>query len=385
MDLIIQKASVKDIDELLGLYVSVYGDDYPLEIGTNKKCMHEALESPEKFLWLVMRDQEQSVIAGSTIIEMDREFKIGKVTGVTVSPKYRGTHIASKLIKYGVDIVLNQKKLVNSLYATSRTLGIASQSMFLNNGFLPLGIFPNARKIKTYETLTLMGIFAEGVLEQRALVERVPSSVAQIFKIGNEAIDCDIAPRRVQDCPIELRENHVDSFDDNFEFIFAPNFVNKRFEELFVDDDESVFYPFHTPNLIISSEKTELEIFASFNKKDHYCVWITANGKISALQDNFKNLIFQMKELGIYYVETLVRADYFDTITFLTENRFLPSAIYPAMREEDGEMHDYILLNRTMVPLDFSDAKIHDAFKPYVNSYAKQWLHLNLSAIEGIQ
>jgi hypothetical protein len=113
-------------------------------------------------------------------------------------------------------------------------------------------------------------------------------------------------------------------------------------------------------------------------------VWITANNKISDLRDNFKKLVFAMKEIGIYYIETLVRVDYFETICFLTENRFLPSAIYPAMREEEGKMHDYVLLTRTMVPLDFSDAQIHDCFRPYVQQYAKKWVQLNLSMVEGV-
>ena len=382
MDLLIQKASIQDIDELLGLYVSIYGDDYPLEIGTNKKVMKSALLDPETFLWLVMRDNERGVIAGSVIFELDLEYRIGKVTGAAVNKTYQGHGIATKLIQYGTEIVLKQKNKVNSLYATSRTVNVASQAMLLNNGFAPLGIFPNARKIKTYETLTLVGMFNEGVLEKRAQVAMIPPPLKPIIEISNEVVGLENCVEETKACPI------VDSNgeeDDHFEFIFAPSFVTKRFNEIFKDDKESIFYPFHKPNLIIASEKTDLEIYASFNKKDHYCVWITANERLSEHRGSFKQLMFSMKELGIFYVETLIRVDYYDTICFLLENRFIPSAIYPAMREEDGKMHDYVLMTRTMVPLDFSDASIHEKFKPYVNQYAKQWLHTNLSIVEGIE
>lgn len=384
MDLMIQKASLNDVEELLGLYVSVYGSDYPLLIGTNKDVMQAALKDPHKFLWLVMRDQERSIIAGSCIIEIDHEYKIGKVTGVAVSSNYRNKSIAKRLIEFAVDIVLREKKSVHSLYATSRTVSMGSQVMLLENQFIPLGIFPNARKIKSYETLTLVGRFGEGVLERRARVQKIPEVIAPLYKICNEVTKSGWFPEVVEACPVS-EVNITDSDDENFEFIFAPKFVERRFNEAFANDKESTFYPFHYPNLIISGCKSDFEIYASFSKKDHYCVWITSNRTLRELANKMKKLIFALKEIGIYYIEVLVRSDYFETICYLTENRFLPSAIYPAMREEEGAMHDYILLTRTMVPLDFSDTQIHAAFKPYINQYAKQWLSMNLNIVEGIQ
>jgi len=381
MDLIIQKASLDDVDELLGLYIAVYGPDYPLEVGTNRAIMQEALRDTSEVLWLIMRDTERDVIAASVIFEMDLSLRIGKVMGAVVANGYRGQKVATKLINYGIQVVLESKKQVNSLYATARTVDISSQAMLLNSGFLPLGIFPNARKIKSYETLTLLGMFSSGVLEKRSAIDKVPERLLPIVEICNKQIGHDHDKIESYSCPSLPVEVDI---EDDFEFIFAPQFVEKRFEEIFSDDEESLFYPFHKPNLIISSVNTDLEIYASFNKKDHYCVLITANESIRSLQGKFKKLMFSMKEHGIYYVETLIRIDYFESICFLLDNRFLPSAVYPAMREEEGKLHDYVLLTRTMVPLDFSDAKIHEAFKPYVNQYVKQWLHLNLSIVEGV-
>jgi len=388
MELIIELAEVSDVEELIGLYVSIYGKDYPLELGTNAIAMKKAIEKRDEFLWLVMRDTEKGVTAGSIIFELDYNFKIGKVMGAVVGNPYQGQKVATRLIKEGVSRVFDEERGANrrihSLYATARTIGLSSQFMLINSGFSPLGIFPNARKIKTYESLTLLGMFAPGVLDRRAPLGQISKRIEPILKICNHAIgrDDSISPQVIE-CP---GESPVEgSEEDEFEFIFAPTFVEKRFAEKFAEDRESIFYPFHTPNLIISSVQTDMEVYASFNKKDHYCVIITANQSIKNLSGKFKKLIFSMKELGIYYVETLVRMDYFETICFLLDNRFLPSAVYPAMREEDGMMHDYILLTRTMVPLDFSDATIHPDFNPYVYEYVKQWLHLNLSIVEGIE
>ncbi|MBT3586918.1 MAG: GNAT family N-acetyltransferase [Halobacteriovoraceae bacterium] len=384
MDLVIEKAQLKDVEELLGLYISIYGDDYPLSLGTQKKVMVEAISDNDRYLWLVMRDTLSGVLAGSTIIEMDLEYCIGKVTGVTVSPTYRGQKIAQNLISFGVEQVLRKEKKVHSLYATARTEGLSSQQMFLKNGFIPLGIFPNCRKIKSYETLNLLGIFSDEGLARRADVQKIPENLAAIYQTVNSEIGIDKQPGVIEACPITdfVPSETLDDVDD-FEFIDAPQFIQRRFDNLFAEDKESVFYPFHHPNLLIASQKLDLEIYASFNKKDHYCVLITANKSIKCLRNNFKQLMFSMKELGIYYVETLVRVDYFDAICFLSENRFIPSAIYPAMREEEGMMHDYVLLTRTMVPLDFSETTFSPRFLPYVNQYTKQWMKLNLSTVMG--
>ncbi len=384
MNLIIQKASSTDADELLGLYLGLYGENYPLEIGTRRKTMLKALLDPERFLWLVMRDQDKGIIAGSMIFEIDPWFRIGKVTGAAVNKKYQGYGVATRLIAYGVDIVLHEKKLVNSLYATARTASLGSQMMLIRNGFKPLGIFPNARKINSYETLALLGLFNKGILEERASVDKIPANLEPISKIVSDVVGSGINFSKVETGP-PVGVEDSDEEGEDFEFIFAPHFVEKRFDECFSHDEESVFYPFHRPNMIIASEQSNLEIYASFSKKDHYCVWITANENISSHRGQFKKLMFALKEQGIYYVETLVRADYFDTICFLTENRFIPSAIYPAMRQQEGLMHDYVLLTRTMVPLDFSNATVHESFRPYINQYAKQWLHMNLSIVEGIE
>jgi RimJ/RimL family protein N-acetyltransferase len=385
MDLIIEQATFADVDELLALYLSIYGDNYPLEIGTKRIVMENALSKPSEFLWLIIRDNEKGSIAGSTIIEIDLDFKIGKVTGVTTHKNYRGQGIASKLIEFGTNKVVHQEGLVNSLYATSRTISKASQVMFLKNGFKPLGIFPNARKIKSYETLTLLGYFGKGVIERRKPSLKVPAFMKPISDVVCAAINVEKIAEEFDECPLTkpIVPGEEYSLEGGFEFISAPHFIKKRFDIMFQDDDESVFYPFHKPNLLIASVTDDFELYASFNEKDHYCVIITANEGISELGDRFKKLLFQMKDKGIYYVETLVRMDYSNVICFLAENKFLPSAVYPAMREEDGYMYDYVLLTRTMVPLDFSETQIDDSFKPYVAQYAKQWIHMNLAAVEG--
>ena len=375
----IRRANVNDREELLSLYLNVYGDDYPLELGTNKQLMTKLLENQDCAFWFVAEISDRPGIAASCVVELEPEFKIGKVTGAAVHPLCTGLGLSTRLIGHAVSTVMEKAPSINTLYATTRTVTMASQKMLLSNGFKPLGIFPNARKIKTYETLTLMGYFREGVLEKRSPVQKIPPSLVELYLQTNKSIG-DIRPvELVEDCPAFSTDTaHADS---KWEFIQAPEFVEKRFNEIFSNDRESTFYPFHKPNLIISNRDLGVEMFASFNKKDHYCVIISSNKPITTINGHFKQLAFSFKEIGVYYLETLVRLDSFEAICFLGANRFLPSAYYPAMREIDNVAHDYVLMTRTMVPLDFSESQIAPEFTPFVKEYVRQWIDLNLSTV----
>jgi RimJ/RimL family protein N-acetyltransferase len=380
----IEHAKLEDVDELLSLYLSVYGEDYPLEVGTKRSVMTEAICSPEKYHWYVMRCEESGLISASGIIQIDNSNRIAKLSGVAVHSNFRKHGLATELISYAVNEVLRVHKLANSIYATARTITHSSQTMLLRNGFIPLGFFPNCRKIKTYETLALMAIFADGVLEKRNPNIELPSSIHPFASLVEKEISGYPSFYKSKDVEVKKEKcfNDLSSKEGEFEFIFAPQFVQKRFDETFKDDKESVFYPFHRPNLIISNMEDDFEVFATFSKKDHYCVIITSNKSIVDFGKKLNKMLFAMKELGIYYVETMVRLDRFEPIHFLTENDFLPSAIYPAMHEEDGHVQDYVLLTKTMVPLDFSEISIHESFRPYFNLYAKQWIDMHLNTLK---
>ena len=155
-------AQVNDAEELLRLYYLIYHDSHPLPICSNRKVMTAALADPNTH-WYVIRDTKTNAIIASTIFETDPVYLIGKLTGVVVHPDFRRQSLASKLIAKGTDDLLRPKGNIRSIYTTTRTTSRGPQIMCLDNGFLPLGIFPNAHKLVEYETLTLMAKYGEGV------------------------------------------------------------------------------------------------------------------------------------------------------------------------------------------------------------------------------
>ena len=124
------------------------------------------------------------------------------------------------------------------------------------NDLRPLGIFPNARKIKHYETLTLMGIYADGVLERREPVSKVPPQMLPLYDAIGDVFGDSGHPSVGHTCPVAKVDSEL--IEDDFEYIDAPMFVEKRFDEIFKGDKESIFFPFHKPNLIISSQDSPL-------------------------------------------------------------------------------------------------------------------------------
>jgi len=386
MDIVIDQARKTDVRKLMNLYFQVYGRDYPIKIGNDARAMRLAIETPCEYLWLVGRDRDKyDKIVASTVFQLDRKTKIGRVIGVVVLPKYRGKSIAHKLISHGSNQLLQEQVDINALYTTTRTLSISGQLMFLNNDYVPLGIFPNAHKIKNYETLTLMGKFREGVLSKRKYIPVISEKLKPILKISNQFLGKKGDPQFEERASIHKNYRFKKgASEENFEFIFAPEFVKSRFCKLFQDERDDYFFPFDAPNLLISAVKSDLELYAYFGAKDHYCALIACNKSILQYGHHLEKLIFQMKDYGIAYIEALLRLDWDVSIEYLLRHRFLPSALYPALKEKDGHFYDFILLSRTMQPIDFQGMEIDSAFKPYIDQYINQWISMHVSSLSVV-
>ncbi len=389
MDFQIDRARIIDIPDLLGLYHSAYGDSYPLKIGTDRDVMKKALSSPKECFWPVVRAMPEGKIVASAIFELDPVESIGKLSGVVVSKEVREYGLAKEIIQYGMKEVFD-KYSINSLYATARTISLSSQRMLLSTGFLALGIFPNARKIKTYETLALLVAYKElALFKERSAPKKLPTMLAELYAEASNNLRMNLYNSKYCLCEeyfVKGSESVVDDGGraDEFEYIYAPSFVERRFKD-FLDSGKIIrqrsYFPFNQPNMVITNG-SEVEIFANFSKKDHYCVLIASTGKIHEMGAAFERMIFTIKDLGVYYIELIVQVDHLEELCFLVQNRFLPSALYPAMIKVDGTYRDFVVLARTMVPLDFSDISVDHAFKGYIDQYVKMWAHVNLESFK---
>ncbi len=366
-----------DVDELLQLYFLVYGNDYPFQLGTEREAMTKAIRS-RQCEWVIVRENYRSRIVGSGIFEIDPFYQISRLSGVVVHPEFQGRQIAQHLIAEGLHHVLNVRTDVRSVYAATRTFSLGPQVMCLKNGFLPLGIFPNAHRVREYETMTLMAKFKSGVLEQRRPVQRVPEKLVPIVSVMNQVLNLEERFERVEHkAPVARRTAF-----ENWEVIVAPAFVKRLFEERFQDPYDK-FFPFHEPNMLVVSETGDVEIFGYFRKKDQYCTFIALNRPLSEIGSRLRGFLARARDdFRISYIEILISLEHVESIESLIENQFLPSAIYPAMLMTPQGPKDLVLMSRTMEPLNFREIQVESSFKPYIDQYVSLWKQMSLESVD---
>lgn len=378
---VIERAQVSDVDEIINLYRLVYGKKYPISYGTDPDLLGRAILNQKTHLVLVARDEVHKVITGALITEIDLENRIGKLMGLVVHPTFQKNKIGNQLVMYVDKHFLEEGNDVNSLYATTRTVTVGPQRVFIKNHYLPLGIFPNAHRLHQYETVTLFAKFRKGLLEKRMPPAEAPASLIPMYQILQNLVPGLSLPE-------SLEEVSSSAFSDvnqewEFEIIRAPNYVYRKFLETFPDPKDR-FFPFHTPNMLIADKKGRIEIFAYFSKRDGYCTLIKSTKPISELSGKLTSLYMQLDDIGVSYIEVLVNVQRTASIETLLSGQFVPSAIYPAMREINGKYEDYIVLSRTMEPLNFRGMAVISHFKPFIDLYVDTWKKINLDTIEVI-
>ena len=172
------------------------------------------------------------VIGGALIVEIDSFNKIGKLVGLVVHPTYQRHKIGNGLVQFVSEFFLKKDTRLNSLYATTRTITVGPQMIFIKNDYLPLGIFPNAHRLQQYETVTLFAKFREGILEKRNSEETVSARVAPLYNILKNLVPEINIPKPFN---IEVFMKSTGEEDWEFEIIRAPNYVLRKFYERFPD------------------------------------------------------------------------------------------------------------------------------------------------------
>jgi N-acetylglutamate synthase-like GNAT family acetyltransferase len=377
---IIERAKIGDVDEIINLYRAVYGKKYPISYGNDPELLARSINNEKTHLVLVARDLNQNVITGALITEIDTENKIGKLLGLVVHPAFQKNKIGNHLVVYVGEHFLEKGTELNSLYATTRTNTVGPQRVFIKNQYLPLGIFPNAHRLSQYETVTLFAKFRKGLLEKRKAAKNISSSLMPMYQILQNIVPEISIPKPVETTGIMAPPNNEAL---EFEIIRAPNYVYRKFLETFPDPKDR-FFPFHTPNMLIADKQGRIEIFAYFSKRDGYCTLIKATKPISDLSGSLTSLYMQLDDIGVSYIEVLLNVELTSTIRSLLLGQFVPSALYPAMREVDGKLEDYIVLSRTMEPLNFRGMSVISQFKPFIDLYVDTWKQVNLDSIEVI-
>ncbi|NBH06074.1 GNAT family N-acetyltransferase [Amycolatopsis sp. SID8362] len=368
-----EPARTDDVEELHSLFHTVYGGNYAMPYGTDKDVMAAEIAA-DTTTWLVHRARGR--IVATVLAQVAPQDRMAKMQGLVVHPEARGNSLARSAVgALSEDLLADDG--IDSAYGTARTIGTAPQRIMLANGFHGLGILPNIRKAGRHETMALLLRHREGVLELRSPVDRVPAALRRIVLAVERTIGLPKLPEFVP-----ANEYAEFASDAKIELVDAPSFVRRTFD-LQVRDPYRRFYPFHQPNVLLTEESGAFDLYAHMSRRDGYCTIVGATPSGLALAPHLEPLITLLNASGALYLETIVPLHAFEELSALLAHGFLPAAMYPAMRREDRVFHDYVVMTRTMEPLDFRGLAIDKAFRPYVEQYIDLWTqrHLDTSGV----
>ncbi|WP_035805939.1 GNAT family N-acetyltransferase [Kitasatospora mediocidica] len=358
-----------DIDGLLALYRQVYGRSYALPLGTDPEVMAREISSP-RTTWLVVREPGTGRVVGSILGTVDPDDRLGKLQGLVIHPDIRGGGLAHQAVRRLSEMMLSGDQAADSVYATARTNSTAPQRICLSSGFKALGVFPNLRKAERHETMVLLAKHRDGVLERRLPVPRVPAGLGGLVRALHDAVGLPGQPLPAVDDEPHPAPPRGPVRD--VELVDAPQFVLRRLAEV-VPDPEQRFYPFHTPNVLLAAADGAYELFAQLNRSDGYCALIGAAPGLASLARDFEALIDRLGQDGASHIETLLPLDCYEDLSLLLAHGFLPAAAYPAMRREGEGFRDYVVMARSLQPLDFRGLSIDASFQPFTEQYIELW------------
>ncbi|MFB7619589.1 GNAT family N-acetyltransferase [Kitasatospora sp. NPDC056181] len=362
-----------DVDALLMLYREVYGSAYALPLGTDPEVMASEISSPQT-TWLVAREPGRGRLVGSIVGTLDPAARLGKLQGLVIHPDARGLGAGHLAVQQLSEAMLGGDRPADSLYSTARTNSTAPQRICLQAGFRALGVLPNLRKAARHETMVLLARHREGVLEQRLPVARVPQALGGLM-LALDAVPGPHPRPELSDEPLPVPATGTGR---GLELVDAPQFVARHFAR-HLPDPGQCFYPFHTPNVLLTPSDGGYELYAQLSPSDGYCTLIGAEPGLSAVGDDLDTITQKLAAHGASYLETLVPLDSYENLRLLLANGFLPVAAYPAMRREENGFRDHVVMARTLQPLDFRGLSIDTAFQPFAEQYIELWKHQNLN------
>lgn len=362
-----RKAILSDAPAIMQLHLSAYGGTYPDPTFSSLERVNQALKTNSKFIYVALIS---NTVVGCLLFNYERTNLLAKAGGAVVSPEYRGHNITQKLLATGIKDIQENENGMDVLYITTRTVHKAAQVLTQNMGFKQLGIFPNVHKTKDYETHALAAMyFNESTCKRFTEFEQHPE-VLPLFNIVRENIEL---PEMTE---AQMWKHKPYAGDvPVLEIIDAKEYVKARMEMLSTSSEiDLAFFPFHAPNILITSPKQSIEVFAYVNEIDKHCV--ITGCKIDrevSFTDLFLEVSNILRDKGIRYIEVIIRANRLNIIDKILKSKFIPCGYVPAFQLEEEKRYDYVVFSRSFEILDFAQIELTGENAKYLKNYIKLW------------
>lgn len=368
--IVMQRATEEDMDDLKAVYYAAYGGRYTLAEVNDRDKMRWCLNDPN-YLWLINRlktDEGMSGIVCSVIFVVDPRHRIGKTFAGVVHPDFRGQKMMIKTVQRGRDFLVHESQACDLMYAVVRTFVSATFHTDLASiGFVDLGIFPNVRKVKYYETHGFKVYFGPDVLEKRRPQPEIIAPVARLYDIVRARLNLEAA--RVVDVELEPRPRI-----DNYKMVMerSSEVEWEYYKERDAGGLRFDFYPFHYPLVKLYTKDQTVAAYLFYQEIDGYASLLGLRSSGDAIVRDLASASEYAESLGVKYLEMLVSA--YDPLMqrLVYEAGFLPCAYWPAAAVgQDGLRHDYVITSNAFVPPHFKGLKLTKETRPYLQAYYK--------------
>jgi len=369
----IRRAINHDLASIIELYSEVYDGTYPDQSFSDIYLLKESIL--KDFLFVAF--DKDKVIACIKIL-YDPKNKIAKAGAAVVAEAYRGHNLTQELISHGIDVLKHSESGLEVLYAVTRTVNQSAQTLTENLGFKKLGIFPNVHKTNENETHALAAMYFGDALEKRYKDFDQHPKVMGHYKLAQKELNLETRQENN-----DFDKKNYDKPSRNMEIINAKNFVNYRKNKLIeAQEIDFAFFPFHTPTHLITNEDQTNEVFCYINKIDNYCVitGIKIDREVD-LADLLGKVSGLLRNIGVRYVELLVRANRLNVIEKFLKAKFIPSGYFPSFQLENKTRYDYVVFSKSFEILDFNNINPKGLNKEFLKEYIRLWEEIYLNKI----
>jgi len=279
-----------------------------------------------------------------------------------------------RMLTEGLERLLHRGQTFDLVYAVVRTFVTpAFHRDLLQLGFFDVGVFPNVRKVRRYETHGLKICFSPRMLQTRRREPHIIPQVATLYQIVSdrfslEPAKCDPGAvtrvRRAMDLSVELApvaEAGVNGVTRSRVQMLRRSSRNLKFG----------FFPFHEPNQILSDPTGQVRVFLSHQKTDGHSSILGIDPGPYEPVSVLLSVAEYCEERGAVYLELLVSAYEPELQAAAYVAGFLPCAYFVGAELQGQKRCDVIVTSRTFVPLHFSGLRLTDSAKPFLLEYFK--------------
>ncbi|MCX6123778.1 MAG: hypothetical protein NTV34_03395 [Proteobacteria bacterium] len=385
---VIRLATIQDALAITILYHRVYGGLYSNQLMRDTLLLEAFLKNAAN-VWVIAEQLDEASgdassdasvevpvkarvsmrVVGSVAYETDSQHRLSRAFGGVVMSEFRGAGILEKAMIFAQSHLMDKTLAVDVVYATTRTSSPAPQIVTEHLGFKKLGIFPNVHKTDVFETHCLTAFFSQEALWARFTQFRLHPRIASLF----DAVRSECTLPEIPEATPEDLELDAYSRSIALELVQAEKYANHRFQ---LQRETGVlkahFYPFHVPNMVVTSPCQTVEIFMFVAATDKHC---TIMGVKKPREIDFTELLDQtvrlLNGIGVRYIEILVRADKCKTLERVMGARFIPCAYFPAFQLVGASRYDFVVLSRTFEILDFTNVRLTGKNRLFLEEYIR--------------